>query len=165
MSHSLCSCHLSISLRSKKKKLGVKMKEGRLLVGWLVCRLGPCWQVVIGVIYHLWKGLRAHHTNHTSARCYSRGTAPHIHTHTHTYTHIENINQTQTNNLTLKHMQKEAHCYSQWNNMYDRCMRKKNQMYYGFAFRKEDTEIEEKTDQFLIQADHDWTTGNRKECF
>lgn len=38
-------------------------------------------------------------------------------------------------------------------------------MYYGFPFRKEDTESEEKTDQFLIQADHDWTTGKRKECF
>lgn len=115
MSHSLCSRHLSISLCSKK--LGGKLKEGRLLVGWLVGWLGSCWQVVIGVIYHLWKGLRAHHTNHTSARCYSQSTAR-TYTHTNIKTHTNKQSDIQTH-------AESCHCYSQWNHVTCMCVNKK----------------------------------------
>lgn len=103
MSRSLCSLHLSISA---VKKLGLKIKEGRLPVGWRVGWLGPRWQVVIGVIYHLWKGLRARHTNHTSARCYSRGTARE-HARTHNIWRCARQHKSRTNKTT-RHMQRDA---------------------------------------------------------
>lgn len=118
------------------------IKDGRLLVGGLVGWLGPCWQVVIGVIYHLWKGLRAHHTNHTSARCYRRSTA---HTGTHT-----DVNHTQTNSLKLKHMQKkDAIVIHSVTNVYIEAW---VQSYTGFSIRK-DRRQTEKTHQPILGSD------------
>lgn len=80
-------CHLAVFLCSKD--WGVAITEGRPPVG----RLHPRRQAVIGVIYHLRKGLRAHYTNHTSARCWERRNA-----RTHTRLHSD-INHRQTHKL------------------------------------------------------------------
>lgn len=66
-------------------KLGVEDKDGQA-TGWL----DSSWQVVIGVIYHLWNGPRAHHTNHDSARC-SNWSMTHKYTHKVTHKHKSDI--------------------------------------------------------------------------
>lgn len=103
LSLSLSSLHPSIPISLQYKSWVVWIKESWLLVGWL----SPRWQVVIGVIYHPWKGLRAHHTNCTSARCCSRGAAhshtAHIHTH-FTLSHTKHFKF----NFTFK--KQNAHC-------------------------------------------------------
>lgn len=81
-----CSLHLSV----EDKLWWWWSRAGFWLAGCLHSWLGSRRQVVIGVIYHLWKGLRAHRTNHVGARCYSCGTArthPHRHkSHAHKQT-------------------------------------------------------------------------------
>jgi len=91
LSHRLCSCHLSISLCNKTggEDKGLEDK----VAGWL----GPCWQVVIGVIYQLWKGLRVHQTNDGGARCWGWGTAHKI---MHILYILININHILTNSVT-----------------------------------------------------------------
>lgn len=77
-------CHLAVSLSAVTSR-GLAITEGRPPVGRLHARR----QVVIGVIYHMRKGLRAHRTNHSSARCWERRNA-----RTHT-----DINHAQTHKL------------------------------------------------------------------
>lgn len=62
-------------------KLQAEDEEGKA-TGWL----GSSWQVEIGVIYHLWNGLRAYHTNHDSARC-SNWSKAHKYTNKGTHKH------------------------------------------------------------------------------
>lgn len=126
MSHSLCSRHLFISLCAVKT---VGDDKGGQAAGWLVSWLaGP---LLTGCDRcHLSPMKRPEGSPHQSHWCQMLQ-AKHC---THTGMHA-NINHAQTNNLALKHMQKDAIVIHNETNLYTQ-VHEYNRIYDDFPFTK-----------------------------